>query len=241
MEKPEDSNCINHCPQEAGNIPEFICVLDFEATCDNVTKYNHEIIEFPSVLLKFDGTNYVSVAEFQEFCKPLVKPVITKFCNELTGITQEQVDSGNNFVDTIINHEQWLNEKTEGNVLILTCGFWDLGIVLISECRKWHVTPSDLYLKVINIKNEFRDFYNKNGGGMAGMLRELNIPLEGKHHSGIADCRNIAKILQRMVADGYSVTEKSLTVIDKEKYRIQKTGRKKYKDEEVLIKARLYR
>jgi inhibitor of KinA sporulation pathway (predicted exonuclease) len=30
--------------------------------------------------------------------------------------------------------------------------------------------------------------------GMDGMLNELAIPLVGHHHSGIDDCRNIAKI-----------------------------------------------
>ena len=33
---------------------EYICVLDFEATCDDVKKRSHEIIEYPSVLLKWN-------------------------------------------------------------------------------------------------------------------------------------------------------------------------------------------
>lgn len=36
----------------------------------------------------------------------------------------------------------------------------------------------------------------------AGMLRSLDIPLEGRHHSGIDDCRNSAKIVLRMLRDG---------------------------------------
>ena len=31
----------------------------------------------------------------------------------------------------------------------------------------------------------------------------LGLALEGRHHSGIDDSRNIARILQRMIADGY--------------------------------------
>jgi len=34
--------------------------------------------------------------------------------------------------------------------------------------------------------------------GMAGMLRNLKIPLEGKHHSGIDDCKNICKLVQAL-------------------------------------------
>ena len=57
---------------------------------------------------------------------------------------------------------------------------------------------------------------------MPAMLRHLNLRLEGRHHSGIGmlhmkeiefngthfasvsdDCKNIARIMQRMIADGY--------------------------------------
>lgn len=70
---------------------EYICVLDFEATCDDITK----MIEFPSVLLKWDQSlgNYVGKCQFQQFCKPKIYPNLTKFCKELTGI-QEQTDAG---------------------------------------------------------------------------------------------------------------------------------------------------
>uniref|UniRef100_A0A7S4KAW0 Exonuclease domain-containing protein n=2 Tax=Odontella aurita TaxID=265563 RepID=A0A7S4KAW0_9STRA len=38
---------------------------------------------------------------------------------------------------------------------------------------------------------------------MAGMLRELGMELRGRHHSGIDDCRNIARICERMLKDGW--------------------------------------
>ena len=34
------------------------------------------------------------VSQFQTYVKPVLDPVITDFCTELTGITQEQVDAG---------------------------------------------------------------------------------------------------------------------------------------------------
>lgn len=37
---------------------------------------------------------------------------------------------------------------------------------------------------------------------MMTMLRELEIPLLGSHHLGIDDAKNIARVLQRMLADG---------------------------------------
>jgi inhibitor of KinA sporulation pathway (predicted exonuclease) len=37
--------------------------------------------------------------------------------------------------------------------------------------------------------------------GMSGALRLMNIPLEGIHHRGVDDARNIAKILYRLLKD----------------------------------------
>jgi hypothetical protein len=38
------------------------------------------------------GSSDSSSGEFQRFIKPMKNPKLTKFCQELTGITQEQVD-----------------------------------------------------------------------------------------------------------------------------------------------------
>lgn len=200
------------------NHPLYICILDFEATCDNkIRDFDHEVIEFPSVLLKFNGINYVPITEFQRFCKPSRNPIVSRFCYELTGITQQQVNSGLKFKDVLVEHFEWLQTYTKGDVLIVTCGKWDLDKMMVAECLKWGIMPNALYHKYIDIKQEFQTFYkNKKGKGMAAMLTQLNIPLEGRHHSGICDCRNTAKIWQRMIQDGYQLSE--TTILEVEKY-----------------------
>ena len=42
---------------------DYICVLDFEATCSEDKKFkpSHEIIEFPSVLLQRNGNEYIKI------------------------------------------------------------------------------------------------------------------------------------------------------------------------------------
>lgn len=37
---------------------------------------------------------------------------------------------------------------------------------------------------------------------MAGMLGQLGLSLEGRHHSGIDDCRNIWRIIQQLLEKG---------------------------------------
>jgi|SaaInlStandDraft_3_1057020.scaffolds.fasta_scaffold07363_4 ERI1 exoribonuclease 3 len=54
-----------------------------------------------------------------------------------------------------------------------------------------------------NIKHICRETYGKKSSkGMKSMLRYFCIPLEGKHHSGIDDSYNIAKIVQKIVREG---------------------------------------
>ena len=38
---------------------------------------------------------------------------------------------------------------------------------------------------------------------MVGMLQYLKLKLDGRHHSGIDDTRNIAKIMIKMIKDGH--------------------------------------
>ena len=40
---------------------------------------------------------------------------------------------------------------------------------------------------------------------MAEMLDALGLPLEGHHHSGIDDCRNLANVVRAMLRRGWKV------------------------------------
>ncbi len=59
------------------------------------------------------------------------------------------------------------------------------------------------YKRFINIKTEFEYLYKQKAYGMTNMLRCLNIPLEGRHNSGIDNTRNIAKILLKIISVGH--------------------------------------
>lgn len=52
----------------------------------------------------------------------------------------------------------------------------------------------------LNIKFAFEEVTGKSRQtGMAGMLRDLQMELQGRHHSGIDDCRNIGAIAMRLL------------------------------------------
>lgn len=202
----------------------LVCVLDFEATCEkDQPNFMNEIIEFPSVLLRWndDLNNYEKISEFQEFCKPLQNTKLSKFCTELTGITQEQVDKGFNFPDVLKRHHQWLIKHMEkdDSIIFLTFGYWDLATVMIQECKRWGIiaAPLDIYMKFINVKEDYKSRY-KCRGGMDKVLKHAHLELLGRHHSGIDDCRNIARIFQYMIDDGCNMYHFVVNTVDKKKY-----------------------
>lgn len=202
------------------NTSKYICVLDFEANCDNGMKVigmDNEVIEFPSVLWKYDVVNnnilMTKLSEFQLFCKPKNTPILTPFCIELTKITQDKVDSGVTFPVALKQHELWLRSHIPdfdivsglGNIVIATCGEWDMQTMAPKEYKNYNMkNVHSLYLKYVNVKKEFSEFYKcASKYGMAGMLRHLNLTLDGTHHSGIDDCKNISKILVKLFEDGH--------------------------------------
>lgn len=188
----------------------YICVLDFEATCwndKNIDKSEIEIIEFPSILFKLDSTNkkLEKISEFHEYVKPVIHPILSDFCTQLTGIKQEVVDNSDVFANVFKRHNEWLKKyvKNFDELVFLTCGAWDLKTQLPRELKNKKLKNREEYKYYINIKDEFEYFYKTKANGMIAMLQYLKLSLDGRHHSGIDDCRNISKILIKMVNDGH--------------------------------------
>ena len=88
----------------------YFCVLDFEATCwNNKERHIREIIEFPSILYKVTPkNNIIYISEFSEFVKPTINPILSDFCTQLTGITQDQVNNSDEFPIVYKRHIKWL-------------------------------------------------------------------------------------------------------------------------------------
>jgi ERI1 exoribonuclease 3 len=190
---------------------DFVCVLDFEAVCDDGKKlFPQEIIEFPVIL--YDLRDRSVVAEFHTYVKPQVHTTLTPFCTQLTGITQPMVDAGITIQQAHERLLQWLqrhgldpvNPNASGrSFAFVTCGDWDLKSCLPPVLKYFSLPALPCFNRWINLKVAFKSLYGKPARGMTEMLDILQIPLVGRHHSGIDDSRNIAAVLVRMLTDGY--------------------------------------
>ncbi|MGF1468421.1 MAG: 3'-5' exonuclease [Sandaracinaceae bacterium] len=192
-------------------------LLDFEATCDEgAPPRPQEIIEFPSVLMS--ARTFEIEDEFESFVRPVHHPTLTDFCRELTGIEQSYVDRAETFPAVLERHLAWLRDRgltsgggREERFAFVTCGDWDLGTMLPRQLQVCEPPPSTVpapYRRWINIKRPFRAWRGtkRRTTSMVGMLEELDLELTGRHHRGIDDCRNLAKVLRRLLEEGVELS-----------------------------------
>ncbi|CAM4920348.1 unnamed protein product [Rotaria socialis] len=186
---------------------EYIAVVDFEATCDNNQRnnYPHEIIEFPIVLINVQ--QQMIVDKFQSYCRPTLNPILSDFCTELTGIEQHQVDNAPTFPDVLRNVEAWLNERNLLSSHKRKCGFatdgpWDFAKFLRIQCGFNSIPFPRWAKKWINVRKEFASFYSVQRCGITKMLKSVGLVFDGRHHSGLDDSVNIARIALELMKDG---------------------------------------
>ncbi|KER28185.1 hypothetical protein T265_04941 [Opisthorchis viverrini] len=184
---------------------KYFLVLDFEATCERNTKLRPaEIIEFPVV--KLNSQTLLQEGVFHHYVRPVFHPELTDFCTELTGIIQDMVDNQPRLEEVLQLFDEWLvKEKltgTENTFSFVTCGDWDLRTMLPSQCRELGIPVPHYFKQWINIKQTFQDVRGLFPHSLPHMLADLNLPLQGRHHSGIDDARNIATVLCQLIKLG---------------------------------------
>jgi inhibitor of KinA sporulation pathway (predicted exonuclease) len=201
---------------------QYYIVVDFEATCEenNVT-FENEIIEFPLVLLKVNrsASNQAEQLELvdhlQLYIKPTVHQILSPFCTQLTGITQANVDQGivletalQQVHDWLVEKkvisgtmDEWMDSNKQTPFAFITDGPYDLYNFLHRECEMKNIKKPVYYSQWNNIRLSFSDLYGLTAYSLMHMMNVLGIPFNGRHHSGIDDSLNIAKIAMRIVSD----------------------------------------
>jgi len=174
-------------------------IIDFEATCcdrGSIPREETEVIEIGAVMV--DAETLTGVDEFSTFVRPVRHSRLTAFCTELTSITQDQVDAAPGFADVVNQIRQWAEQYP--GYLFCSWGDYDRN-QLTRECRI-HGVSFPFGTDHLNLKKRFSERQGlRKKLGMAGALRRAGIPLDGTHHRGIDDARNIAKLLPFIVGD----------------------------------------
>ncbi|KAF4528527.1 hypothetical protein B566_EDAN015608 [Ephemera danica] len=167
-------------------IYDYFLVLDFEATCMKDKKIPiQEIIEFPCI--KINGITMDIESIFHQYVQPQVNPMLSNFCTDLTGITQEMVDGQCDFKNTLQKFDIWLKEQGLCNAksAFVTSGDWDLQVLLPTQCYNENISVPSYLTSWINIKQAFADATGHFPHGILHMMRLLNLKHTGRLHSGI--------------------------------------------------------
>lgn len=165
-------------------------IVDLEATCwrERYNPSRMEIIEIGAVMLA--SSTGPTVREFVEFIRPVEEPILSDFCTELTSIRQSDVDSAETFPSAFSRFVEWIGDEPYA---LGSWGAYDLRQFKL-DCQRHNVPCPPEFDLHINIKEEFARLRNCERCGMDRALKHLGLKLEGTHHRGIDDARNIARI-----------------------------------------------
>ncbi|KAH7720474.1 exonuclease [Aphelenchoides avenae] len=193
---------------------DYFIVIDFECTCEaEIFDYEHEIIEFPAILV--DVRRRAIVDTFRTYVRPVLKPKLSDFCSTLTGISQSMVDHAPPFVEAFGLFRHWQAKHhldpdakpgMPGSFAYVTDGPWDLAKFFQMQCLQsgFEKIPHD-FRSFINVRKAFIMRYCRGCPlqriNLGSMLKDLDMIFEGREHCGLDDATNIARIVVRMLHD----------------------------------------
>jgi inhibitor of KinA sporulation pathway (predicted exonuclease) len=165
-------------------------VVDLEATCwADVRDYARmETIEIGAVELPAaDGP---PTREFSRFVRPAVEPELSEFCRRLTTIRQKDVGRSDEFPTVLVEFAEWIGEDP---FVLCSWGGYDL-TQFRTDCDRHGLTLPESFERHVNLKKAFARLVGIKECGMERALAHMGLPLDGTHHRGIDDARNIARL-----------------------------------------------
>ncbi|MEZ6049319.1 MAG: 3'-5' exonuclease [Planctomycetaceae bacterium] len=165
-------------------------IFDLEATCwQDVRDYNRmETIEIGAVELLEASAPHSR--EFSSFIRPVAEPLLSDFCKELTSIRQSDVDKAEYFGSVFYEFIDWIGSPP---FILCSWGGYDMTQFKI-DCSRHKVEFPERFEAHINLKKQFGNNFNAKKCGMKRALSIAGLTIEGTHHRGIDDARNIAKL-----------------------------------------------
>jgi len=184
---------------------KYFCVIDFECTCDADRTNPPEIIEFPAVFI--NPVSYSTDFIFREFVRPTENPVLFDYCTDLTGITQDQVDQAFPLSEVLLAFSEFVNSN-DIEFQLVTDGPWDVVKFLVPECRRKEIPLPRWCLSWLDLGQIFKNKFRLDTRRPLGMMLSMcGLELEGRHHSGIDDAKNISQLLVHFAKRGSKVNK----------------------------------
>lgn len=166
-------------------------VFDLEATCWEGAPPNQvrEIIEIGAIKLNAFGE---PLGSFNQFIRPVVNPILSPYCKELTGIEQNQVQRAAKFTRVIDLFFEW-SDLFEEPYLLLSWGKMDVTL-LQNDCAL-HEVDADWLQTYIDMKSQYKSIRKlRKPIGLKKALTREGFEFDGQHHRAIDDATNTVKL-----------------------------------------------
>jgi len=169
-------------------------IYDVEATCwpnDSERRGKmQEVIEIGAVKINEYGE---TLSHFESFIRPVAHPNLSSFCQNLTTISQVDVNQADDFPIVVEDFQDWIGLTDGEDYLLCSWGFFDKKIMAKNSI--YHNMDDSWTQPHISLKHQYPRI--KGIGRAIGLKKALDregFEFEGSHHRGIDDAINTAKI-----------------------------------------------
>ena len=167
-------------------------IFDLEATCWNGTPMGKvtEIIEIGAIRMNRFGE---VTGEYNRFVQPILNPLLSPYCKELTSIEQLNVDRAKKFDEVIDEFQDWIGLFDGDDYLLCSWGAFDRKM-LIQDSILHDIEP-DWAEKHIDLKRQYQQIKRLSKPyGLKKAIAKNGFEFEGIHHRAISDAFNLSKI-----------------------------------------------
>lgn len=168
-------------------------IIDLEATCWKFDKppEEQEIIEIGAFIVNPFG----EVADqFQSFVKPEIHPLLSHFCTDLTGISQEDVSKAAVFSEVYEEFTYWMGNYP--SVHPASWGAFDQRLFHIS-CIHNDQDPFWSH-DFANLKKQYQRIKGlKKPIGLKNAVEREGLEFRGNHHRALDDAANTVAIFKK--------------------------------------------
>jgi len=185
-------------------------VIDVEATCwkkDDRQGKENEIIEIGAVVVT---PELIILDEFQSFVRATRNPELSRFCKELTGISQEDVDEAPYFPEAYMRLRNWV-QVVSGlrlqDITFCSWGYYDKK--QFEKDIKYHAM---LYLfgRHRSIKHEFAKLHKIRPCGLGKAMKILGINRYLKPHQALNDVKCVVEVMKKILGVNYGKNDKNV-------------------------------
>jgi inhibitor of KinA sporulation pathway (predicted exonuclease) len=175
-------------------------IVDLEATCGpNLSHQDSEVIEIAALYrnLKESSRTWQSI---ELTLRPAIRPILTPFCMELTGLSQQIVDWSLLFDRGIRTFDLWRQSCLQSDLKPkVYWGSWgEFDRKQMDREFERHCIPhfdwQHLNLRTIYCQSNGLPKHSKSG--LVNLLDKLGLPFPGQPHRALSDCRAIEVLFE---------------------------------------------